>query len=111
MEKQESKIRFPTFPQPRRLRTITQYGIRILRARSVEVQRAVMSADDLVMDRSAKDGKVNEFNFYIQWKNSGTTPTKNMTFHHSWMPSVVALPKDFKFTDLWAPNEPKINTP
>jgi hypothetical protein len=77
----------------------------------VEVQRAVMSADDLVMDRSAKDGKVNEFNFYIQWKNSGTTPTKNMTFHHSWMPSVVALPKDFKFTDLWAPNEPKINTP
>src|SRR5580700_8691073 len=35
MEKQESKVRFPTFPQPRRLRTITQYGIRILRARSV----------------------------------------------------------------------------
>src|ERR1700730_13356474 len=34
MEKQESKVRFPTFPQPRRLRTITQYGIRILRARS-----------------------------------------------------------------------------
>src|SRR5580700_1761151 len=35
MEKQETKIRFPTFPQPRRLRTITQYGIRILRAGSV----------------------------------------------------------------------------
>lgn len=34
MEKQESKVRFPTFPQPRQLRTITQYGIRILRARS-----------------------------------------------------------------------------
>jgi type IV secretory pathway VirB2 component (pilin) len=34
MEKQESKRRFPTFPQPRRLRTITTYGIRILRARS-----------------------------------------------------------------------------
>src|SRR3984893_6436665 len=34
MEKKESKVRFPTFPQPRRLRTITQYGIRILRARS-----------------------------------------------------------------------------
>src|SRR5260370_11005696 len=34
MEKQESKIRFPTFPQPLRLRTITSYGIRILRARS-----------------------------------------------------------------------------
>src|SRR5450755_4416645 len=34
MEKQESKTRFPTFPQPRRLRTITTYGIRILRARS-----------------------------------------------------------------------------
>src|SRR5271157_4777677 len=34
MEKQESKRRFPAFPQPRRLRTITTYGIRILRARS-----------------------------------------------------------------------------
>src|ERR1700686_3860779 len=34
MEKQESKIRFPTFPQPLRLRTITSYGIRNLRARS-----------------------------------------------------------------------------
>ena len=37
MEKQESKVRFPIFPQPRRLRTITQYGIRILRARSVSL--------------------------------------------------------------------------
>src|SRR5271170_6412396 len=37
MEKQESKKRFPTFPQPRRLRTITTYGIRILRARSIFV--------------------------------------------------------------------------
>src|ERR1700738_1814703 len=35
MEKQESKIRFPTFPQPLRLRNITSYGIRNLRARSV----------------------------------------------------------------------------
>ena len=35
MEKQESKIRFPTFPQPLRLRTITNYEIRILRARSL----------------------------------------------------------------------------
>src|SRR5271165_33043 len=34
MEKQESKRRFPAFPQPRRLLTITTYGIRILRARS-----------------------------------------------------------------------------
>src|SRR5450631_175125 len=34
MEKQESKQRFPTFPQPRRLRTINTYGIRVLRARS-----------------------------------------------------------------------------
>jgi hypothetical protein len=34
MAEQESKVRFPTFPQPRRLRTITQYGIRILRPRS-----------------------------------------------------------------------------
>src|SRR5260370_30107251 len=35
MEKQESKERFPTFPQPRRPRTITTYVIRILRARSL----------------------------------------------------------------------------
>jgi hypothetical protein len=40
MEKQESKRRFPTFPQPRRLRTITTYGIRILRARSVRIKRS-----------------------------------------------------------------------
>jgi hypothetical protein len=33
MEKQESKNRFPTFPQPRRLRSTLSYGIRILRAR------------------------------------------------------------------------------
>src|SRR5271154_4582453 len=38
MEKQESKQRFPTFPQPRRLRTITTYGIRILRARSLVIR-------------------------------------------------------------------------
>ena len=33
MEKQESKNRFPTFPQPRRLRSTFSYGIRILGAR------------------------------------------------------------------------------
>ena len=38
MEKQESKIRFPTFPQPRLLRSITSYGIRILRARSLRLK-------------------------------------------------------------------------
>ena|ERR1035437_9767633 len=36
MEKQESKDRFPTFPQPRRLRSTFSYGIRILGARSKE---------------------------------------------------------------------------
>src|SRR5260370_6993748 len=35
MEKEERKVSFPTFTQPRRLRNITQYGIRILRARSM----------------------------------------------------------------------------
>jgi hypothetical protein len=35
MEKQESKNRFPTFPQPRRLRSTFSYGIRILGASSV----------------------------------------------------------------------------
>jgi hypothetical protein len=34
MEKQESKNRFPTFPQPRRLRSTFSYGIRILGASS-----------------------------------------------------------------------------
>jgi hypothetical protein len=33
MEKQESKNRFPTFPQPRRLPSTFSYGIRILGAR------------------------------------------------------------------------------
>src|SRR5271165_6162918 len=41
MEKQESKRRFPAFPQPRRLRTITTYGIRILRARSLRTPLAI----------------------------------------------------------------------
>src|ERR1700738_2723688 len=46
MEKQESKIRFPTFPQPLRLRTITSYGIRILRARSL-INFFEVTKDDL----------------------------------------------------------------
>ena len=44
MEKQESKTRFPTFPQPRRLRTITTYGIRILRARSAFKAKVALAA-------------------------------------------------------------------
>ena len=36
MEKQESTNRFPTFPQPRRLRSTFSYGIRVLGARPIE---------------------------------------------------------------------------
>ena len=46
MEKQESKGRFPTFPQPRRLRTITTYGIRILRARSDQHKKVLIVEDN-----------------------------------------------------------------
>jgi hypothetical protein len=47
MEKQESKKRFPTFPQPRRPRTITTYGMRILRARSDERHSVITFAEFL----------------------------------------------------------------
>src|SRR5664280_328219 len=38
--KVESKKPLPTYPQPRRLRNITSYGIRILRARSDSAEAA-----------------------------------------------------------------------
>src|ERR1017187_6030964 len=54
MEKQESKVRFPTFPQPLRLRTITTYEIRILRARSVGLSELEATYDDVadIQERS-----------------------------------------------------------
>jgi hypothetical protein len=51
MEKQESKVRFPTFPQPLRLRTITTYEIRILRARSLGIETGTKLASKLFTER------------------------------------------------------------
>jgi ATPase subunit of ABC transporter with duplicated ATPase domains len=62
MEKQESKIRFPTFPQPLRLRTITTYEIRILRARS-EFDASIVSVnlDEEVLSKVDR-GRKGSFN-------------------------------------------------
>src|ERR1700738_5626296 len=50
MEKQESKVRFQTFPQPLRLRNITSYGIRNLRARSVYLSDRILQDEGRVRD-------------------------------------------------------------
>src|ERR1017187_3289427 len=64
MEKQESKVRFPTFPQPLRLRTITTYEIRILRARSDAITPNIpgladAAEDETRLDTSACDPGIN----------------------------------------------------
>jgi hypothetical protein len=75
----------------------------------VQVQRAVMSADDIAMLRNKDNGTINQFSFFVHWKNSGTTPTKNLIIHHSWLPTQT-LPKDFSYPDLWNPGEPHVYT-
>lgn len=76
----------------------------------IQVQRAVMSPDDIIMLRNSDNGAVNQFNFVIRWKNTGTTPTKNLTIHHSWKPMPI-IPNDFNYPELWNPGEPETYTP
>jgi TolB-like protein len=57
MEKQESKVRFPTFPQPLRLRTITTYEIRILRARSTLLGQDMRPISSALAAKIASSGK------------------------------------------------------
>lgn len=63
MEKQESKQRFPTFPQPRRLRTINTYGIRVLRARS-----GFISRQPLADTCAGPLGSLHSTDFYCQFR-------------------------------------------
>jgi AhpD family alkylhydroperoxidase len=72
MEKQESKNRFPTFPQPRRLRSTFSYGIRIPGANSSLEVRAIY--DDIMATR--KVDRVNNF-----WKAIAHDP---VTLKRTW---------------------------
>jgi hypothetical protein len=58
MEKQESRRRFPAFPQPRRLRTITSHGIRIPRARSARKSSSASPYSRSHLWNLAKAGKI-----------------------------------------------------
>jgi hypothetical protein len=49
-----------------------------------------------------------EANFMITWENSGTTPTKDLHVHVSYMPLTTPLPDNFPFPDLWTPGTPHV---
>jgi len=61
--------------------------------------------------KAVYEQKVGKFHFIIQAKNVGYTPTKNMTTHHSWLPSGVPLPDDYRFEDIWSAGELHVPTP
>lgn len=44
----------------------------------VDVQTAVVSADAFTITRQAEHGQVDALQFTAGWKNSGTTPTRNL---------------------------------
>ena len=87
----------------RELTQITRDGL-------VEVQRALMSPD-LAVVGEVKDGKLNAIDFFVKWKNSGNTSTKNLLVHQNHQISAVPLPEDFKYPDNWEPGVPQIATP
>src|ERR1039457_4971435 len=92
MEKQESKNRFPTFPQPRRLRSTFSYGIRIPGANSEFGQ----SNFDLLIDNE----------WAVEVKKSPNLSEYDRLFgqlarHLQHKPNVVALIMDAPSDDTW----------
>ena len=69
----------------------------------VSVQRAFVFFTDLegsrVLDPSDHT-KISQLNFFIGFVNNGTTPTRHMSVHFSWLPSQTPLPDNFPYPDL-----------
>jgi transposase InsO family protein len=87
MEKQESKMRFPAFPQPRRLRTITSYGIRILRARPERLHH-----ESFQTIRQAKDETIDWLLWYNQTRMHSTLGyVSPIQFEQQWHRTTQAI--------------------
>jgi hypothetical protein len=42
----------------------------------------------------------NQLIIFARWRNSGSTPTRNMTNYVNWRPFIGEMPKDFSYPDL-----------
>ena len=74
------------------------------RSALVDGQRAVVSAETFTIARQAEHGQVDALQFTTGWKNSGTTPTRNLETWSNWrvgMPETT-IDKTFDFSDTWA---------
>lgn len=77
----------------------------------VNVQRAIMSADAFTLSQVIENGRLTEYQISVDWKNSGTTPTKNLFIHANWHSGPLPFPNDFNFIDQWDPGAKHRNTP
>jgi hypothetical protein len=69
------------------------------------VQRAFVFASD-IEPRPIE----NAVGFMVKWQNSGTTPTRDLHMHVSYLATPnIPLPDDFSFPDLWTEGAPHVN--
>jgi hypothetical protein len=50
-----------------------------------------------------QEQKVAIWKIWPVWENSGTTPSRQLFNHVSWMPIEGDIPADFSFPDIWSP--------
>jgi hypothetical protein len=87
---------------------------RINRESLQSVQRAFVFVPDIQavrIDDETDSTKAVSINFSVSFSNNGTTPTRKMTEHNSFLWIIPPLPNDFSFPDLWDETKPKVNTP
>lgn len=70
----------------------------------VELQRAFVFPGD---PKITPEGK--SIDIYLPIENSGTTPTREMRMHVSYLWMATEFPKDFQFPDIWEAGQPHIN--
>ncbi len=69
----------------------------------VSVQRAFIFAtgfDGIRMPDPNDPNKIGSLEFSVTLENSGTTPTRDMQMHYSWLTPDMALPDSFPYPDL-----------
>jgi hypothetical protein len=67
----------------------------------VSVQRAFVAVNGFRMSEIiGPDGHAMDWDFTVEWINSGTTPTKVAKTHVSWLPMQTPIADNFPFPDL-----------
>jgi hypothetical protein len=83
-------------------------AVRLTKESLVSVQRAFVFSTPQAIAQFGKDGQEIGKTIFIQWENSGSTPTRNMKVHFS-QQRMVGIPPGFDFIDRWDPGSDHIN--